>query len=120
MNASSICEATKAEDKPSSVHPGNAGQQSSILAVGYPDGSSGLPWNSNGANQLLFPYLALLRAGFAHWSISELSRGLLHRDFTLTPDQVEGGIVSVALSVGSLRPGVTGRPDSLEFGLSSL
>jgi hypothetical protein len=31
-----------------------------------------------------------------------------------------GGIVSAALSVGSLRPGVTGHPDSVELGLSSL
>ncbi len=67
----------------------------------------------------LVPYLALLRAGFARCSISGDSRGLLHRDFTLTR-LAAGGIVSVALSVGSLRPGVTGRLDSVELGLSSL
>ena len=51
--------------------------------------------------------------------ITATGRGLLHHDFTLTR-QLPGGIVSAALSVGSLRPGVTGRLDSVELGLSSL
>lgn len=73
---------------------------------------------SNGANQLLFPYLALLKTGFTTHDISTTRRGLLHHGFTLTLF-AQGGIVSVALSVGSLRPDVIGRLDSVELGLSS-
>jgi len=50
--------------------------------------------------------------------VSGRQRGLLHRDFTLTTPK-RGGIFSVALSVGLLRPGVTGRLGSVELGLSS-
>ena len=97
----------------------DGGLQSSILTNGYPVVLRGPPGNGNGTNQSLFPYLALLRAGFTHhvhyWTQS----------WSLTPrfhpyPPMAGGIVSAALSVGSLRPGVTGRPDSPELGLSSL
>jgi hypothetical protein len=45
--------------------------------------------------------------------------GLLPHRFTLTPDQVRGGLFSVALSVGLPRPGVTRHRYFMESGLSS-
>jgi len=68
--------------------------------------------------------LALLRVGFTFRPVSRAERGLLHLGFTITPEQREtvrvGCLVSAALSVGLLRPGVTGHPGSVELGLSSL
>lgn len=57
------------------------------------------------------------RRGLPHTNITTRMRSLLHYDFTLT--RLRGRFVSAALSVGSLRPGVTGRRDSVELGLSS-
>jgi len=45
--------------------------------------------------------------------------GLLPHPFTLTPDQVRGGLLSVALSLGLRRVDVIHRLVSLEPGLSS-
>ena len=44
--------------------------------------------------------------------------GLLHRRFTLTRE-IAGGLLSVALALGSLRPPVRWGPASLQPGLSS-
>ena len=79
---------------------------------------------SNGASQPLFPYLAVLLVGFTPAAVTRDRRGLLHLVFTIASDCLIGRRVgclfSVALSVGSLRPGVTGHHGSLELGLSSL
>ena len=45
--------------------------------------------------------------------------GLLPHRFTLTPEQVRGGLFSVALSLGLPRPGVTRHRHFMESGLSS-
>src|SRR5512143_2281798 len=58
----------------------------------------------------MLPYLVLLRVGFAVPRDVVLARGaLLPHRFTLTthPEGPFGGLLSVALSVGSRRPGVT-------------
>jgi len=44
---------------------------------------------------------------------------LLPHPFTLTPDRVRGGLLSVALSLGSPPPGITRHRVSVEPGLSS-
>ncbi len=41
---------------------------------------------SNGASQPLFPYLALLLAGFTSRPITRPERGLLHLDFTIAAE----------------------------------
>ncbi len=59
------------------------------------------------------PYLALLRVGFAvPCGVGPAGGGLLPHRFTLTTHPLGpfGGLFSVALSVGSRRPGVTWHP----------
>jgi hypothetical protein len=60
------------------------------------------------------PYLALLRVGFAVPPRVATRRGaLLPHHFTLTAHRIAdgvGGLLSVALSVGSHPPGVTWHP----------
>src|SRR4029077_17157538 len=60
-------------------------------------------------------YLVLLRAGFAWPAGHPVAGGLLPHHFTLTysgsPETIaDGGVISVALSFGSPRLGVTRRP----------
>ena len=67
----------------------------------------------------MVPCVALLRVGFARRRVSTDGRELLPPDFTLTPVSPPGRYVSVALSVGLPRLGVTQHPCPVELGLSS-
>ncbi len=91
------------------------------MTYGYPYVPRGLPRNDNGTNQSLIPLFGLAPGG-VYPSPSLLTVTVVsYTTFSPLPvSKKTGGIVSVALSVGSLRPGVTGRPDSMELGLSSL
>ncbi len=67
------------------------------------------------ASSELAPYLALLRAGFSEPVCHQTAGALLPHLFTLTPPRPargarQSGLVSVPLSVGSPRLGVTQRP----------
>ena len=66
------------------------------------------------------PYLALLQAGFTMPCLLPATRCALTAPFHPYPaGNRPGGIFSVALSVGSRRPGITWRPAHVEPGLSS-
>src|SRR6185437_5948299 len=65
----------------------------------------------------LLPYLALLQVGFSRPPRCRDAGALLPHHFTLT--RRSGRYVSVALSVGSRRPGVTWHLYPMESGLSS-
>src|SRR3546814_9611610 len=58
---------------------------------------------------MIFPYLTFFRAGFAVPAFCQARGALLPHHFTLAtrPEGPFGGLLSVALSVGSRRPGVT-------------
>src|SRR3546814_12781299 len=58
---------------------------------------------------MIFPYLTFFRAGFAVPACCQARGALLPHHFTLAtrPEGPFGGLLSVALSVGSRRPGVT-------------
>ncbi len=68
------------------------------------------------------PYLALLQAGFTMPCLLPATRCALTAPFHPYPatwGKWPGGILSVALSVDSRRPGITWRPAPVEPGLSS-
>ena len=67
------------------------------------------------------PYLVLLQAGFTVPETLPPPRWALTPPFHPYPQplKVAGGLLSVALSLGSRRAGVTRRPVSMEPGLSS-
>jgi len=67
------------------------------------------------------PYLALLQVRFTRPGRHRRGRELLPHDFTLTPVRFRTlrRYVSVALSVGLPRLGVTQHPCPVELGLSS-
>jgi len=79
-----------------------------------PDASSGQPGADAAPGQRrspkgLAPYSALLRAGFGQPVCHHTAGALLPHHFTLA-HLAAGGVVSVPLSVGSPRLGVTQRP----------
>src|SRR4029079_2522601 len=97
-----------------------------IIPLGSPSPatSSGLPGSTRGHALPLsrrLPYLALLQVGFAVPSVLPRPRCALTAPFH--PCQFHcwnfGGLLSVALSVGSRRPGVTWHLVRKEPGLSS-
>jgi len=93
--------------KPVSVLPRRSGAAAVIyLGRQLPDASSGLPEGEAGhLNALLF---GLAPGGvFLANPVTGVAGGLLHHLFTLTH---AGGMLSVALSVGSPRLGVTQHP----------
>ena len=102
-------EAAKAQQacKPSSVPP-RPGRGAVTINLGWrlPATSSGQPEDRPGV--LVSSYLALLRVGFAQPTGHPAAGELLPHHFTLTPTSHESGrCVSVALSVGLPRLGVT-------------
>ena len=67
----------------------------------------------------IVPCSALHQVGFARRRVTTAGRELLPPDFTLAPVSPPGRYVSVALSVGLPRLGVTQHPCLVELGLSS-
>ncbi len=115
--------------KPDSVGP--KARRSFIWAACYQTAQAANPghWaDKPGAVAPRDPYLALLLAGLAVPFRLPGLRWALTPPFHLYPRldrgprgarQIEGSFFSVALSLGSLRPGVTRRRFTLESGLSS-
>jgi hypothetical protein len=92
--------------KPSSVPPTHVGAVTINLGWRLPATSSGQPEDRPGV--LVSSYLALLHVGFAQPTGHPAAGELLPHHFTLTPmSQTSGRCVSVALSVGLPRLGVT-------------
>ena len=95
------------------------------LGTASPQPSSSLPGSArrSGAAEPspLLPYLALLQVGFAVPSLLPATRCALTAPFHPCQRccQHFGGLLSVALSVGSRPPGVTWHPRPAEPGLSS-
>jgi hypothetical protein len=80
------------------------------LGTTLPQPSSGLPGNSGGPVTRSLSDLAPSEV-YPASPITRAPGGLLHHRFTLTADpKAGGGLLSVALSRGSLRVGVTHRP----------
>lgn len=81
-----------------------------VISLGgtSPCRSSGLPGDS--AGRVVIPCLALLRARFTVRAVSPRPRWSLTPPFHPYRDSHPGGLLSVALSRGSLRVGVTHRP----------
>ena len=94
--------------KPDSVHPAAAGPATIHLEPPLPTVSSGLPGSSSGPPSNA-PCLALLQVGFTEPSSSP--RTLVVSYTTLSPlpraHEAPGGLLSVALSRGLPRVGVT-------------
>lgn len=65
------------------------------------------------------PYSVLLQAGFTMPGLLPAPRWALTPPFHPYSGQVRSGLLSVALSLGFRRAGVTRRPVSMEPGLSS-
>jgi hypothetical protein len=100
------------------------GRRRTVIHLGrrLPGASSGLT-RGTGSEQLLDaetsgPCSALLRAGFTWPAGHPAAGGPLPHHFTVAPI-ARGCVISVALSFGSPRLGVTQRPCSAEPGLSS-
>jgi len=91
--------------KPDSVPPLAERRQSSISTPCHHDALAANPGVITGRAPIL-PYLALLQVGFTRPPCYQDAGALLPHLFTLTRANA-GGMVSVALSVGSRRPGVT-------------
>ncbi len=87
-----------------------------------PDASRDQPGRRAGNRPMCHPYLVLLRMGFAVPPPLLEARCALTAPFhpyPPSPKAREGGLFSVALSLGSPPPGITRHPVSVEPGLSS-
>ncbi len=87
------------------------------LGLPLPTASCRVP-GSLGETPLTDPYFTLLRTGFTVTACVTARAVRSYRTLSALPD-MSGGFLSVALSLGSLRAGVTRRPVSVEPGLSS-
>src|SRR5437016_2568579 len=96
------------------------GQRSFVWASGFPEARAAYPETATGrrwhTKYTAFPYLALLRVGFAKPIRYRTAGALLPHLFTLTVDS--GGMFSVALSV-PYGPSSYEARCPVEFGLSS-
>ena len=114
--------------KPGSVPPAAAKRRAlAIIPLDRPsrDGSRDLPGPLGPTTALPFlrrahgPYSVLLLAGLAMPSLLPGTRWALTPPFHPYPGRVRGGLLSVALSLGSPPAGVTRRHVEVEPGLSS-
>ena len=113
--------------KPGSVRPAGAGAMAIHLGRPLPDASRDLPGRRRGnaprRRPACRPYSVLLPVGFTVPPPSPGARCALTAPFHPCPPRPEGlrpgGLLSVALSLGSPPPGVTRHRVSVEPGLSS-